>query len=289
MNNATFEVGDLIAIIGNNEAEGQHRSGYNGIFQLSHRTEPENLFVPAVAGMNLEHIFDGHTATTRELLFEPRNAPMEFRKLSETEAELHQPPTPHFGLESWTRFTLQAPHYIDFNFRGVAHKNVFIGGYIGLFWASYINAPENKSIYFRGRFPGSNRTHWIQAYTQWHDNESTFMHLNDNTQLKFAENYPTMLYTRFSQLRWEESFFFGLRKNHVFIVMFDRAEGIRFSHSPSGGGGTLDGSDTNPAWDFQFIVPKYEVDREYSFKARVVYKEYRGRQDVLEEFRRWSK
>jgi hypothetical protein len=239
--------------------------------------------------MNLEHIFDGHTATTRQLLFEPRNAPMEFQKLFETEAELHQPPTPHFGLESWTRFRLKEPHYIDFDFRCVARKQVFVGGYIGLFWASYINAPENKSLYFRGRFPGSNRTHWIQAYTQWHDNESTFMHINDNEQLKFAENYPAMLYTRFSQLRWEEPFFFGLRKHHVFIVMFDRTEGIRFSHSPSGGGGTSDGSDTNPAWDFQFIVPKYEVGREYSFNARIVYKEYRGRQDVLEEFRNWSK
>lgn len=287
MNSAKFEIGDIRAVIGNNEAEGQHRKGYNGIFHLTHRTEPENLFVPAYAGLNLEHIFDGHTAMSRELLFEPRHAPMEFQKISDAEAELHQPPTSHFGVESWTRFTLKEPHYIDFNFRCVAHKALFSGGYFGLFWASYINAPENKSLYFRGRFPGSNRTHWIQAYTQWHDDESTFMHIDDNLKISFAENYPAMLYTRFSQLRWDEPFFFGLRKNQLFILMFERAEGIRFSHSPSGGGGTADGNDTNPAWDFQFIVPRYETGSEYGFKARIVYKEYRGRQDVLEELRRF--
>lgn len=288
MISSTFQLGDLRAIIGDNSAEGQHRAGYNGVWSLSHKAETDNLFVPAVAGLNLEHIFDGHTGTTRELLFEPRNASMEFAKLSDSGAELHQPPTPFFGLESWTRFTLRAPHYIDFHFRCRATKHAFMGGYIGLFWANYMNAPENKTIYFRGRLPNSDRTHWIQAATQWHDDESTFLHLEDKTQLKLAENYPNMLYTNFSKLRFDEPFYYGLRKQMVYLVMFDRSDGIRFAQSPSGGGGTPDNSDTNPAWDFQFIVPRYEVGKEYGFKARMVYKPYRGRQDVLQEFSHWS-
>ena len=36
---------------------------------------------------------------------------------------------------------------MHFRFRPTQH--VFTHGYIGLFWASYINAPEDKSIYFR--------------------------------------------------------------------------------------------------------------------------------------------
>ena len=53
----TFRAGDLTAVIGDNTAAGGHRAGYNGVWSLTHRTEPANLFMPAVAGLNHEHIF----------------------------------------------------------------------------------------------------------------------------------------------------------------------------------------------------------------------------------------
>src|SRR5438128_6222632 len=79
----TFQAGDLTAIIGDNGAAGQHREGYNGVWSLTHRREATNLFVPAVSGLNLEHIFDGDRFdmdnNTRRIFFEPRHAPMTFR------------------------------------------------------------------------------------------------------------------------------------------------------------------------------------------------------------------
>jgi hypothetical protein len=115
MGHATFKVGDLTAVIGDNAAEGEHRAGYNGLWSLAHASCPRSLFIPAYAGMNHEHIFDGHTDDRApEVFFEPRHAPMTFRRLSEDEAELHQPPTPAFHLESRTRFKLVAPHYMDY-------------------------------------------------------------------------------------------------------------------------------------------------------------------------------
>src|SRR5207244_12730449 len=149
----TFRAGDLTAVIGDNGAADGHRAGYNGIWSLTHRGEPRNLFVPGYAGLNLEHIFDGDKRDLdggSKVFFEPRHAAMTFKKLSATEAELHQPPTPTFHLESWTRFKLSAPHYLDMSFRCTPTQHAFAHGYIGLFWASYINAPEDRSIYFRG-------------------------------------------------------------------------------------------------------------------------------------------
>src|SRR6516162_9780193 len=146
MTHDTFQAGDLTAVIGDNSAAGEHRAGYNGVWSLTHRTQPVNLFVPSVAGLNHEHIFDGDkhdTDGSRKIFFEPRHAPMTFRKLSDTAAELHQPPTPTFHLESRTRFELVAPHYIDMVFRCTPTQHAFAHGYIGLFWASYINAPED--------------------------------------------------------------------------------------------------------------------------------------------------
>lgn len=117
----TFQIGDLTAVIGDNEPYGEHQAGYNGIHRLIHRTEPIPLFVPTVAGFNLEHIFDGDqelrdVGDSRQRFFEPQNAPMAFQRLSASEAGLYQPPTPTFQLESWTRFRLVAPRFIDFSF-----------------------------------------------------------------------------------------------------------------------------------------------------------------------------
>src|SRR5690349_20321441 len=69
-----FQAGDLTAIIGDNDKDGQHLAGYNGLWSLTHRTEPTNLFVPTVAGLNFEHIFDGDKRDldkTRKIFSEP--------------------------------------------------------------------------------------------------------------------------------------------------------------------------------------------------------------------------
>jgi hypothetical protein len=71
--------------------------------------------------------------------------------------------------------------------------------------------------------------------------------------------------------------------------MFDRSDGIRLSHSPSGGGDNPELQTTNPAWDFQFIIPAYEVMRDYGFRARAVYRERCSRAEVVREFTEWRK
>lgn len=286
MASETFAVGDLTAVLGDNAAAGDHRAGYNGLWGLTHKTEKTNLFVPAVAGFNLEHVFDGETLDPpgqTKLFFEPRNAPMRLRKLSDREAELHQPPTPTFHLESWTRFTFREPDAIDVSFRCKPHQHVFRRGYVGLFWASYMNAPDDKSMYFRG--PSG----WVQHCTPAHDVLSTVRHADDTFEMTFAAGHRDCLYKNFSPLRFREPFFYGLVRDHVLIVMFDRSDGIRFSHSPSGGGFNKAAETSNPAWDFQFVLPKYEVLREYEFRARLVYRERCPRAAILAEYQKWAK
>ena len=46
---------------------------------------------------------------------------------------------------------------------------------------------------------------------------------------------------------------------------------------------------TNPAWDFQYLLPKYEVNKEYTFRCRLVYRERCGRAEVLKEVENWRK
>ncbi len=284
----TFQVGDLTAVIGDNEAYGEHRAGYNGVHRLTHRSEPATLFVPTVAGLNLEHIFDGHHELqdvngARRVFFEPRNAPMTFRKLSDSEAELHQPPTPTFQVESWTRFKLTPPHYLDFSFRCKPARRVSQHGYLGFFWASYINAPDDRSMYFRGD------KRWQQLCTPQHNNQSTVVHRDDRTTLRVTEGLGNSLYQNLSPLRFDEPFFYGLFRNHLFLLMFDRSDGIRLTHSPSGGGYQAELQTHNPAWDFQFILPSFEAGKEYGFRARALYRERCPRSEVMREVESWRK
>jgi hypothetical protein len=283
MAHETFRAGELTAVIGDNEAYDDRRYGYGGIHRLVHRTLSEkSLF--GVAGLNFEHIFDGEAdqrnlAGDRKIFFEPRNHPLAFKRIADDEAELHQEPTPTYHLESWSRFKLVAPHYIDFTFRCRAHQHSFLNGYIGLFWASYMNAPENKSVYFR------DAKGWVQLCTQEHNNQSTVRHVDDKLDLKFLNVPEQCLYKNFSPLRFAEPFYYGyFGPTHLVALMFDRTAGIRFSHSPSSGGAP---SFPNPAWDFQSIIPDYEVAKEYSFRARAIYRERCSTEEIDREFKTW--
>lgn len=281
---STFQVGDLTAVIGDNEAYDERRAGYSGIHRLVHKSLPDkSLF--GIAGLNFEHIFDGEKdqldlSSDRKVFFEPRNHPMTLNRIADDEAELHQAPTPTYHLESWSRFKLVPPHYVDFTFRCKPHQHVFRYDYIGLFWANYINAPENKSIYFR------DAKGWVQLCTQEHNNQSTVRHVNDQVELRFLDVPQQTLYKNFSPLRYSEPFYYGYFGTHVFILMFDRSEGIRLTHSPSSGGAP---SFPNPAWDFQYIIPKYDVLHEYSYRARVAYRERCSVDEIENEFRSWRK
>lgn len=282
----TFQVGDLTAVIGDNEAADGQRAGYNGIHSLVHKSDPTSIFVPGISGMNLEHIFDGDqrdTDDTRKIFFEPRHAPMRLKRLTDFECELHQPPTPTFHLESWTHFKFSAPHSIDFSFRCRASQHAFRNGYIGLFWANYINGPEDLSLYFQ------DKGRWQQLCTQQHNDESTVLHRDDKFEPKFHPAYPDCLYKHYSPMRFTEPFCYGVFRKHVLILMFDRTEGLRITHSPSGGGDNKDMKTTNPAWDFQYLIPKYEVNKDYGFRARVVYRERCSRDEIVEEYRKWKK
>lgn len=284
---ATLSAGDLTAVIGNNSAAGPHRAGYNGVWSLQHAAAARSVFVPAYAGLNLEHLVTGEHLEDGSTFFEPRTAPMSFRKISDSEAELHQPPTPTFHVESWTRFRVMAPHYLEMDFRCVPQQPVFPRGYLALFWASYINAPGDKSMYFPGGLEGD-RNLWTQLCTPWHNDQSTVRHRDDDFEMTFPPDSRDTLYKNLSKFRFDRPLFYGNFDDLIWLVMFDRTEGIRLTHSPTGGGTNSDRQTTNPAWDFQFVIRQPEVKQEYGFRVRTVLRPRCGRDELLAEYAKWA-
>ncbi|MDD4108751.1 MAG: hypothetical protein PHH93_08535 [Prolixibacteraceae bacterium] len=278
----SLEAGDLKAVfVDNSEIPPGHRAGYNGITELYHSLQDSSIFVPAIAGFNLEHIFSGDSLVQ---FFEPRVNPMTLYKKDSKTVLLHQKTTPVSGVETLTEFELVDPHYIDVTFHCIIHDvDYFMHGYAGFFWASYINAPPDRNIYFKGVAEGSEGEGWVSAFSEVHGQESTHLKTDENYETFFAPDFRIVLANNYSGHRYTMPFYYGRFHNMALAFLFDSSEIIRFTQSPTGGG------KINPAWDFQYIIPDPEVEKEYSYRARLIYKPFISEKDIEEEYEMWIK
>lgn len=261
--------GDVEAVVVDNRRGSDatlpgHREGYHGIGSLTHAKQPRNLFVPAYSGLNFEHIHDG-TNQPRDVLFEPRRVPMELRVLDDHTAELYQKPTPFWGLESCMRYDLLPDGTIEMTFECIPRKAAFKNGYMGLFWASYIDKPESMEIHFRGTDEGGRTAEWKRGVTPAHGAQATHRPAADTRTFTRAADFPLELPFGFSQFRHTDPWYFGVCRGVAFLQMFREKDQVWFSQSPSGGG------NGNPAWDFQWYIPDPKVGQVYQLKMRAAY------------------
>jgi hypothetical protein len=262
--------GEVEAVVVDNRAVNDdvlrgHRAGYSGVAALRHVRRRENLFVPAYAGLNFEHIHDG-TTRPPEILFEPRNAPMELRQVNDHTAELYQRPTPHWGLESCLRYELLPAGAIEMTVECIPRQRTFRNGYIALFWASYIDRPESGAIHFLGHPEGTDSTtRWIEAVSPVHGVRATHPAAADRRDLPHDEGFPLTLVFNRSGNRYDEPWYFGVSHGMAYAQVFRPRDKILLSQSPTGGG------QGNPAWDFQAFIPDYEVGRRYTLVMRALY------------------
>jgi hypothetical protein len=262
--------GAVTMVVVNNEAVDDdvlpgHRAGYSGIARLSYEKRADNLFVPAYAGLNFEHIFDG---TTQEgaVLFEPRMAPMELRVIDPFTVELYQAPTPFWGLESCHQYRLLEDGTIELTFECVPRQDRFRNNYIGLFWASYIQRPESLDIHFVGHPEGQpEESGWVRGVTPAHGIRATHRAADDQRDLAHDPDFPLTLVFGMSDLRYTQPWYFGVRHGMAFAQIFHPQDRVRLTQSPSGGG------EGNPAWDFQYLITDYQLDRRYQLVMRACY------------------
>lgn len=281
--------GPIEAVIVNNQAVDDavlpgHRGGYSGVARLTHTKRRENLFVPAYAGLNFEHIIDGTAHNDPRVLFEPRSWPMELRQVGPHTADLYQSPTPTYGVESCQRYELLEDGALQLTIEVIPHKKAFRFGYMGLFWASYIHQPENLGIHFlgwparviqdsQGKLPTA-EAQWIHAVSPSHGVSATHPSWDDRRQFSRQEPFPLTLVFNLSEYRYAEPWYFGVSHGMALALIFRKRDQVRLSQSPSGGG------TGNPAWDFQFLIPEVQIKKRYQFVMRAVYLPYESAEQV---------
>lgn len=280
--------GDIEAVVVDNRAVDDetlpgHAAGYHGLAALRHTKQSRNIFVPRYAGLNFEHIHDG-SIKDRDILFEPRHAPMRLRKINEHTVDLYQPPTPYWGLESCMRYQLKENGTIQMTFECIPRKDTFKNGYCGLFWASYIDRPESLNIHFMGydETTPSQKPTWQEGITPSHGTLATHRGIHDPRAFPHAPDFPLTLAFGFSKKRYAEPWYFGICRDMALLYQFQPEDQIWLTQSPSGGGKGC------PAWDFQWFIANPKVGERYGFTMEATYFPLEGEQN-LETIRRQIK
>lgn len=287
---ARIETAALRVVVADNEAwPPRHQAGYNGVadLRLGDRGRP-NLFVPMYGGLNFEHVFSGDADSFAWDIFEPRRAALELRQTSNRRVESSQRRTEHWPLRSRLVYEVEGDA-IDLTYHGTPLEDVWRKhGYIGLFFASYIDAPEDLAIQFIGRSRpdrGDATPRWIRHRPDKHGVAANHRPAGSTWDPTFDEGFPLTLASAPSDFEYVYPFYFGRSGGDVLIMMFERQDDggeVRFAQSPSGGG------PGNPAWDFIYFRRSYGVGREFRFRTRAVYRKFTDLEDVVRAYERWS-
>jgi hypothetical protein len=287
---ASLYNGVLSAVVADNESYGdRHQPGYNGISELYlGLADQKNLFVPLYAGLNFEHIFSGDSTSYDWHIFEPRRAPMRLIRGSTNRVELLQERTEHWPLRSQLIYEFNGDT-VDFTYTGTPLADVWKKhSYIGVFFASYVNAPEDLAIQFIGRSRpgrGDPRARWIKHVPPSHGVAASHRPAGSEWEPPFDASFPIGLVSGISDFEYVYPFYFGRYGERVFVMMFERpGKGgeLRIAHSPNGAG------PGNPAWDFVYFQRDYAVNREFRFRARAVYRKFKGLDEVVRLYEKWS-
>ncbi len=149
-----------------------------------------------------------------------------------------------------------------------------------------ISTKVDKGYYFIGRKSLQEEKRWVEINSPAHNVESSVRYELDERDPSLVAEYPPRLFNNYLDYRYSYPFYYGRWGKMAWLLMFDEAGPVRFSHSPTSGARV--GPGTEPAWDFHYLFYNYKVGEKYGFKARLVYKPFVSRADIIAEYEKWS-
>lgn len=260
-------VGDLAVLFGDSTGHGAGRTGYCGIWALTSAHDPHNAFVSSYAGA----IFNSH-----------RGAEVALRRLASDSVEFRLDQNPSAPR---VVYVVRPPHYIDAEIFVTPQSRV--EPYLMQSGASYINSPEDGDIHFR------HAGKWVRGHSPKHGVDATYApatlaDTEDDLRHLSADDRAKNFVYGYSPQRFAEPFYFGRIRGMALAFLFDQASDIRFTISPSGGGGSILPGKSCPAWDWLWLIPRPAPGRTCRLKIRMVYKPFTTPDDLYEEYRRWK-
>jgi hypothetical protein len=292
----TLTDGDLQVIIRDNAESPATLSGIASLINLNDAPvfcafDLDNS--GAGAGLNFEHIISGHNNSNNS--FTPRKGAFDlFQVLDGKSAQLvRKKEDDPWAMSSTLKYTVANSNAIDVEFSCIPHDEALFGkrGYAILFFANYMNDVEDVAINFRG-IEGANKDEkWISAdapngHADWNQGgtyKSIFA-----PELEYDPNHNFKLNSwSYDYPRFTKPFYYGIAANGMaFMLMFNKTyseeDEIRFSIFKFKLPQAL-----RPAWDFQYVIHKVEEEKEFGFKARLVWKKFVSQEDCINEYETW--
>ena len=264
-----LRAGEIEAIIG----DGSRARHHPGIWMLTSAHRPFNIFHNRSAAM-----LGGGLRGRRPVL----------EKIDETSCMLKKESTEDDPTEIRVVFRAVAPYYLDYEHtaRDTRHRIPEGMTYRSFGWANYTNSPDDSRIHF------ISNGEWHRYIPEYHGGPGSTIapsYVPDEELEVWPESDdPAFWWYKRYEKRFDEPFYYGRFGETVVIWIYDTPRWLRFHLSPEGGGRSLLPGKTSTAWDFEYIIPEdeYQVDKEYTFRVRIVYKKYEGDDDVLREVRK---
>jgi hypothetical protein len=287
--------GDLRVLFRDNIDSPKQLSGLDSLF---HSAAPDfDAYDPAdlgaSAGLNFEHIISGHANPNNA--FTPRKGPFPMtvlpdgRSVQLTRKREDDP----WAMSSTLTYTVTPPHYVDMHFRCTPHDASLFGerGYAVLFFANYMHDVENLALHFRGKTGPDAEESWIAAdappgHPDWNQG-GTYRSL-DASDLAYDAGHNFRLNSwSYDWPRFTQPFYYGrAARGMTLMMMFDRTQSdvdeVRFSLFKF-----KTKRHPRPAWDFQYVIRGIEAEREYGFRARLVWKPFVSAEDCQREYDQW--
>lgn len=275
-------------------AEGQG----SGFKPLEHAAYPgKAIFRPDMVGLNFEHIFNGAAADKAIAMFTPRRDRADLVPLGPASVELRWPAAESsWAMDCTMRYTLAAPNAVDIVFEATPREARYPMGFAAFMWASYMNRTRERAIHFIGR--DGDREGWMSFGEDTADGfeTGTVAHIGaellpyeDGAELLNLVEHPTK--------RFVKPFYYGLLDGDndlstngdtlAYIVMFDRAEPIRFALWNFIRNADGEPDPHSPAWDWQFVVRDPQPKATYGYRMRVVIEPFTTREAVEQTYETW--
>lgn len=280
-----------------NNASNRKRQG-SGFNPLVLKFFPnQNVFRDDAVGLNFEHIMNGSAKDANICMFTPRKDSCFLFQVSDSSALIiHKAKESSWNMDSEMKYTLTGKNYIDLDFKVTLREDKFPLGYVGFMWASYINNAVDRRLYFWGMEKNSKTWVAFGENTKTGFETGTVAFFNTDS-LVYEKDTKTLNLIEDKNKKFILPFYYGLvngcrgeckNDTMVYIMMFDQTGPIRFAMWNFFRTGDGKADTHSPAWDWQYVIRSPQLNKEYGYSARIVYKPYAGRKDVLKEYEAWA-
>jgi hypothetical protein len=198
--------------------------------------------------------------------------------------------TEDYPTKARLEFRMKSPYYLDTELTMRDTQDRLAGKpyrFRSVSVNCYANSPEDIRIHYLSE------GEWVRFIPSVHAGPGTPIHPSylpkEELEVRPKDyNDPPFNWGEWNKKSFDEPFYYGRFQKMVMILIFDRPKWIRFYTSPIGGGESLIPGIKSPAWDFEWIIPEkdYQINRDYTVRVRLVYKQYESDEDVLKEFRK---